>query len=382
MTKDDGFTIIVYAIMLVAAIFIGTQIIGPALSDLNLSTSGERYGFAIIAIVLGALLSSIIFEVGHLIGAKLGGYMILSINIWGLSIYREGKKWKFGFKSFEGLTGEVKIAPKKENANPRWYLWGPTILFLIEVVILLFVYVNTPSEPPFTGSSVPAFIHYSSLIFIAVGAMLAIYNIVPFKLDTINDGHQLVLISNKVNVEAFNELRRIDGAYTLQQPVGDIKTFEQITTLTTEVNLRAIYELQYKNEDEAALELIESIDISEVQLDPIMKARLYAQKIWVLIKLGKIEEVEKLWESLTTKTKKAIGDDTNLETIRVYFLYSGVVAKSIHESTYAINRLPKERRKKRKHPRFDEETKLMSDAIALVRQTNPDWQIALRKEAK
>ncbi len=382
MTKDDGFTIIVYAIMLVAAIFIGTQIIGPALSDLNLSTSGERYGFAIIAIVLGALLSSIIFEVGHLIGAKLGGYMILSINIWGLSIYREGKKWKFGFKSFEGLTGEVKIAPKKENANPRWYLWGPTILFLIEVVILLFVYVNTPSEPPFTGSSVPAFIHHSSLIFIAVGAMLAIYNIVPFKLDTINDGHQLVLISNKVNVEAFNELRRIDGAYTLQQPVGDIKTFEQITTLTTEVNLRAIYELQYKNEDEAALELIESIDISEVQLDPIMKARLYAQKIWVLIKLGKIEEVEKLWESLTTKTKKAIGDDTNLETIRVYFLYSGVVAKSIHESTYAINRLPKERRKKRKHPRFDEETKLMSDAIALVRQTNPDWQIALRKEAK
>lgn len=382
MTKDDGFTIIVYAIMLVAAIFIGTQIIGPALSDLNLSTSGERYGFAIIAIVLGALLSSIIFEVGHLIGAKLGGYMILSINIWGLSIYREGKKWKFGFKSFEGLTGEVKIAPKKENANPRWYLWGPTILFLIEVVILLFVYVNTPSEPPFTGSSVPAFIHHSSFIFIAVGAMLAIYNIVPFKLDTINDGHQLVLISNKVNVEAFNELRRIDGAYTLQQPVGDIKTFEQITTLTTEVNLRAIYELQYKNEDEAALELIESIDISEVQLDPIMKARLYAQKIWVLIKLGKIEEVEKLWESLTTKTKKAIGDDTNLETIRVYFLYSGVVAKSIHESTYAINRLPKERRKKRKHPRFDEETKLMSDAIALVRQTNPDWQIALRKEAK
>lgn len=114
MTKDDGFTIIVYAIMLVAAIFIGTQIIGPALSDLNLSTSGERYGFAIIAIVLGALLSSIIFEVGHLIGAKLGGYMILSINIWGLSIYREGKNGNLDLKVSKDLLEKLKSLQRKK----------------------------------------------------------------------------------------------------------------------------------------------------------------------------------------------------------------------------------------------------------------------------
>ena len=374
MNKDDWSALLVYALMLVAAIFIGIQVVQPALADLGLESAGQ-YAFAIITILIGAIISSIFFELGHIVGAKIGGYTILSVNIWGLKIYRSGKKWKVGFRSFEGLTGATEIAPKSESANPLPYLWGSTISFVIETIILILVFVFTEEISSQSEFVLEAYFHHGALITVAIGAMLAIYNIMPFKLDTLNDGHQLALVSNKINKEAFNELRRLNALTYAGLPYDEVKTFTTITTLTAEVNLRAIYQFEDQGKNEDALALIEALDTSDVQLDPIMRARIQAQKLWLLILLDRTSAANELWESLDAKSRKAIGDDDALETIRAYFLFSGVVIHSVHESVYAINSLPKAKKKAKHSYRLEEEKALMNQAYKAVQEANPDWEI-------
>lgn len=367
MKKEDFLTLIVYGLMFVIALFIGLEIVSTALTELGYFTDASRYSFASIVIIVGIIFNVILFEVGHIIGAKFGGYKVLSVNMLGFCFYRTKTKLRFGFKSFQGLTGETKIIAKKEKANPRLYFLAPTMLVVLEFAIALLVYVFTPKD---------IIIHHAGLIISGIGVLLLVYNIMPFKLDTITDGYYLVMLSKKINTEAYNELIRIESKIFAGEEIGDVRVFDEITTLTSRVNMYKIYEYIDKNDYDSALALIDLMIEKKSSVEEEVSSRAYAQKLYIVLLTKTKDEADKFWfEVLDGKERKFVSNDLSMESLRAYLLYNGIVTKSQSECEYVINRVPKALKLGLDSYRRNIEIGLFNKAFELVKSNNPDWEI-------
>ncbi len=365
MKKEDFLTLVVYALMFVIALFIGLQIVQPALSDLGYFALGEQYTFATIVILIGIVINVILFEVGHILGAVIGGYKILSVNFLGLCFYRTHDHWKFGFKSFQGLTGETRILAKKEGANPRLHLFGPLLLVMFEFVVAILIYIFTKNDQ---------IIHHGSLIVAGIGVLLLIYNIMPFKLDTMTDGYYLMMLSKKVNIDAYNELIRIESLIFENKPVEDIRTFDQITTLTSRVNMYKIYDYIDKNDFESAQKLIDLMIEHKQSIEVEVSSRAYAQKLYIILLTKTKEDADQFWfEVMSGKERKFVSNDVSMESLRAYLLYNGVVTKSESECEFVIKRVPKALKQSMDNHRREIEIKLFGEALRIVREQNPKW---------
>ena len=142
MKKEDVIGLIIYLIIIALAIVFGITVLQAHNPDS--SFQGFSYvGFVAICVILGVVLNAIMYELAHVLGAKVGKYLILSVNVLGFTFYREQDKFKFRFSSFDGLTGETKIVPKKgfeDKANPTPYLLFGSLFFVLEAVIVMVLF--------------------------------------------------------------------------------------------------------------------------------------------------------------------------------------------------------------------------------------------------
>lgn len=358
MKKEDFLSLLVYLLMLVVALIVGLRFIAPALDYLNLTSDFERYGFAIVAIVAGILINVTLFELGHVFGALLGGYGVISVNIFGLAYYKTKSGWKFGIRRYQGLTGETKIIAKSDKTKPRFFLFGPTIMVIVEFAATLAIFAFTKDSDA---------IRHQALIVAGVGIMLLIYNVMPFKLDNFTDGYYIVLLGKKVNVEAYNELIRIESLVYNSEPVTEIKTFDEVTTMTARVSLYSLYSLIDKKEWTEAMSLIEKLVENESKVELEFIARVKAQKLYIILMTKAEESAEHYWfKDLTQADRKFISNDLTIETMRVYLLYSGRVTKSLSECAFVINRANKAIKNRINDFRKDEEAKLFTEAYETV----------------
>ena len=93
MKKEDVISLVIYLIMIAVAIIVGLTVVQDAFTT-NYNLNMSPYLFAILTIVVGLLLNIIMLEVGHVIGAKLGHYRIMSFNVLGFCWMRKEGKWK------------------------------------------------------------------------------------------------------------------------------------------------------------------------------------------------------------------------------------------------------------------------------------------------
>lgn len=367
MKKEDLLSIVVYLLMLIVALFIGLQIIQPAIGSLGLTGNGQVYGFAVGTIAVGILINVILFEVGHVLGALLGGYKVISINVLGFCFYKTQTKWRFAFSNFEGLTGETKVVARKEKTRPRLFLFGPTLVTLLHFVVALTIFVLTPDS---------AKIHHQVLIVAGIGTMLLLYNIMPFKLDTFTDGYYFVLLSKRINVEAYNELIRIEALIYENREVTDIKVFEEVTTMTARVTLYRLYQLIDAQKFDEALALIDHLSESESKIEHEFIGRIKAQKLYLILVTKAKEAAEHYWfKELKAIDRKFISNDLTIETMRAYLLYGGLVTKSESECAYVLSRVNRAIKYNVSAYRKDEEKNLFNDAFAKVAADNPVWNL-------
>ena len=133
MKRNDFATYIVYLGMIAIALLVGFLVVRPILGNWS-----SDYGLltVILSVLGGAILNSVLLELGHLLGAKAGHYNVYGWTVLGLSFKKDANgKTKVGFSNFEGLTGETKMAPKDiEKATSSGVILLPLVLFLVEVV--------------------------------------------------------------------------------------------------------------------------------------------------------------------------------------------------------------------------------------------------------
>ena len=175
MKKEDIAGIVVYTLMLAIAVVFGFTILQS--HQVNSGLSGMTYFLYIFGgIVAGLLFNAILFEVGHIIGAKVGGYDILSVCVLGFTFYKFEGKIKFRFKNFDGLTGETKIVPKKDakkECNPTAYLWFGTVFYLIELTAVIVVFALFGTSENIDVANIAYFI----LIMGVLGILILFYKL-------------------------------------------------------------------------------------------------------------------------------------------------------------------------------------------------------------
>ena len=371
MKKEDIVGFIVYLIIFAFAVVFGLLVLREHASHSGLDTP-VYLAYILGAILAGVVLNAIIFELGHALGAKIGGYKVLSVNVLGFMFLFDGSKKKFRFKNYDGLTGETKICPvegKKNNPNP--YLLFGSLLFLVEAValIVLFTALNGPDH-----SKTEQNIAYFFLVVLVVGAMILVYNIMPFRLDSMNDGYRLKLISNPKNKDAFNELLRVENAIERGEQNVEIKTFTEITNFTAELNLNKVYLLQDQGK----------FDEAEVMLDDILKSEDISNRVYIRAKSQKIyihlmnndpEVAQEFYDKeVPMQERREISEDTSMPSIRAYILMSGLLDDSQSETMLALNKVLKAY-KRTSESRQKYELKLYNEALNKVIMKHPKWEL-------
>ena len=375
MKKEDITGIIVYLGIIVLAVIFGLTVLQTHQAESTLNGNTMGYILYIIGSVLaGALLNAIMFELAHVLGAKIGKYDIISVNILGLCFYKLDGKRKVKFASFDGLTGETRIVPKKDmvdKANPYPYLFFGSLFFVVEAIVIMIVFTVLRA----TDKAILKDVAYSLLTVGAIGLVILIYNIVPLHIDSITDGYRLTMVSNPKNKEAFNELLRVE--YEIEQGNTDIeiKVFDEITNFTADLNLNRVYTLLDKKQYKEAEEILDKIIEAKESVSYKVYIRARAQKIYINLITKNLEEAREYYDKeVPVSERREISNDVSMASIRAYLLMSGLLDKSRSECIIALNNVYRAFKHTPKN-RQETEVALFNETLQKVVNAHPDWEL-------
>ena len=375
MKKEDVTGIIVYLIIIVLAILFGVFALQDHANHSYFTGMGFAYViYIILSVLVGALLNAILFEVAHILGAKLGKYEIVSVNILGLLFYKENGKRKVKFSSFDGLTGETRIVPKKDmvdKANPYPYLFFGTLFFAVEAIVVMILFWNLYKNENVVVTDVA----FSLLTMGAIGFVILLYNILPLHVDSITDGYRLTMVSNPKNKAAFNELLRVE--YEIEQGNTDVEitVFNEITNFTADLNLNRVYTLLDKKQYAEAEEILDKIIAAKEEVSAKVHIRARAQKIYINLINKDLEAARAYYDKeVPVAERREISNDVSMASIRAYLLMSGLLDKSRSECIIALNNVYRAFKRTPKN-RQEIEVALFNEALDKVVAAHPDWEL-------
>ena len=334
MEKNELGTIIVYLIMFALIYLVGQTVIVVAISALELS-SAQAWPYVLICMAISVVVFALVYEIGHIIGAKIGGYKLTYFNMFGLCWYKKENKWAFKFEGFEGLFSETRFTPitKDKKSNPASFLRGGILSFLVSVIVCLILYMI---------KSIPAQVKYGVLIYFGVGLVFMLYNIIPMRTDILNDGYRLKLLGKKENADAYNEFMRIEEDIRVGKNPENIPVYKEITPMTVLINRYAYYECLNKKDYKKAEEIVDTVLVDINAIETITGYRYRFQKLYFIILNSSIEEASKYyWDVLESDDRKMLAKDKDIATKRVYLLVSGLINESLSESEIAIEGMKK-----------------------------------------
>ena len=373
MKKEDVIGLIIYLIIIALAIVFGLTVLQTHNPDSAFSGFGY-VAFVAICVIAGVILNSIMFELAHVLGAKIGKYLILSVNVLGFCFYRDhNDKFKFRFASFDGLTGETKIVPKKDfedKANPTPYLLFGSLFFVVEAVIVMILFTLFKDA----NKAILTDVAYGALTIGAIGLVILFYNIVPLRIDSMTDGYRLTMVSNPKNRAAFNELLRVE--YEMQQGNKvEVKLFDEITNFTADLNLNKVYALLDEKKYEEAEEILDKIIDAKQSIDYKVYIRARAQKIYINLLNKDLESAKAYYDKeVPVSERREISNDISMQSIRAYLLMSGLLDKSRSECIIALNNVYKAFKRTPKN-RQGTELALFNEALEKVVAAHPDWEL-------
>ena len=372
MKKEDVIGIIIYLIIIALAVVFGLTVLQTHQVD-SAFQGMLYYLFVFLSVIVGVLFNSILFELAHIAGAKAGKYEILSVTILYFSFFKENGKFKFRFSSFDGLTGETKIVPKKgyeDKANPTPYLIFGSLFFVIEAIIVMVIFTLFKDKGGALGD-----LAYGFLTVGAIGLVILFYNIVPLKIDSMTDGYRLTMVSNPKNKAAFNELLRVEHEIQQGNTDVEIKIFDDITNFTADLNLNKVYALLDKKEYKEAEEILDKIIAAKASIDAKVFIRARAQKIYINLITKDLEEAKEYYEKeVPVSERREISNDVSMASIRAYLLMSGLLDKSRSECIIALNNVYRAFKKTPKNRQATEVT-LFNEALDKVIAAHADWEL-------
>lgn len=333
MEKNEFGSILIYLIMFGLLYLVGQTVIVLVLNSIEAAIN--QFAYILLCTAVSLVLFTIVYELGHVAGARIGKYKCIYFNLFGLCLYKDNEKWKIKLDSFDGLFSETRFVPinNETKSNPAHFLRGGLVSFLISVLVGFAIFMI---------SIIPETIRYGTLIYLAIGLVLLLYNIIPMKTDILNDGYRLKLLGSKENAEAYNDFMRIESNKRKGIIDEEFKVYENITPMTVLINNYAYYKKLSENDYAGAEQIIDIILAKPDALDSNTVYRYRIQKLFfVIMKKSKEEAAEYYWKEMSSYDRKFLAKDNYIPSKRVYLLVSGLINESFSESKIAIEGVKK-----------------------------------------
>ena len=374
MRKEDIAGLVVYMFIIAIAVMYGLVFLQPYYAESGFTSVGLYALYILGAIVLGIFAHSVLLEIGHVLGAKAGKYKILSVNILHFSFKRnEEDKFRFKFAEFNGLTGETKILPLKEDSNPRSYLTFGSLLSALFIGGCLAAFILLMNN---TGT-----LKDLSRFFLTAGVVSIIcllYNILPIQLDSLTDGYRLLMVSNPINRDAFNELLRVEYEISQGKKV-EIKTFTELTNFTADLNMNKVYQLVDEKKYEQAEELIELLLSQKDKLSLKLSVEVVAMKIYLKKIHGDSDALNKyIEEEIDMEFRRTLFESNTLTSLRAYLIIEGFYDNSKNECMLTLSKVGKAYKRVPKNRRAAELEKF-NEIVDMISEAHPKWDIGKYK---
>ena len=364
MKKENFFTLIVYVMMIAIAIFVGVSIIAPAFITTAI-TGIDQYIYVTITIFFAFLINVVLLEVGHILGALAGGYRIQTVNVLGLAFVFSPQGFSLRFQAYEGLTGETIIVPKAKKLKPKLFLLGGLIVYVIEMVLAFIIGYGLFDQNQWG--------RYASVVVVAVGGMLMIYNFMPFKLDTVTDGYKLATLTTAKGNEAYEELQRIEKTYKLGNNPKPFKVFKELNNLNVQIYFHKIYQAMVDEDyDEAKVDL--KLLSESPRLGDTLQQKIFVLQTYIAMIEKKPKAAASYFYELSSKQRKYLSNDNHMATLSAYLYVAGVIEESYSEATYTFERQVVSIQKIQESGRKAAEAILFDRVLKLVKKKHPTWR--------
>ena len=377
MKRNEGMGWLVYLLMLAGAAGVGLGILRPELSAHGTGVSMNSILVVILALIAGIILTAVLLELGHLIGAKIGRYRIDKFSVLGFQWKRkkESKKFRFSFSfSYDGITGETMMAPKDiEKSNPRHAIYFPLLFLLLEAAICVTLMVLGVSLRKENSAWQLAYIF--GLVILTIALMIHLYNIFPAALDAKNDGYLITILNNQTNVIAYNALLLADEKAMFGEPAPELPVYSEVTNFTNALNQVSIYHALEEKDIEKALTINEYTIKAQNHVSKNAYQNAMAQKLSLKLLYGDFQEAKELYINLPLETKKFIANLSTAAAVRAYVLVSGLVEESENETKTALARCDKAIKSLPESVRATEE-KLIIESVKRVQEKHPEWDFS------
>ena len=377
MKRNEGMGWLVYLLMLAGAAGVGLGILRPELSAHGTGVSMNSILVVILALIAGIILTAVLLELGHLIGAKIGRYRIDKFSVLGFQWKRkkESKKFRFSFSfSYDGITGETMMAPKDiEKSNPRHAIYFPLLFLLLEAAVCVTLMVLGVSLRKENSAWQLAYIF--GLVILTIALMIHLYNIFPAALDAKNDGYLITILNNQTNVIAYNALLLADEKAMFGEPAPELPVYSEVTNFTNALNQVSIYHALEEKDIEKALTINEYTIKAQNHVSKNVYQNAMAQKLSLKLLYGDFQEAKELYINLPLETKKFIANLSTAAAVRAYVLVSGLVEESENETKTALARCDKAIKSLPESVRATEE-KLIIESVKRVQEKHPEWDFS------
>lgn len=377
MKKNEAMGWIVYILMLGIAAVVGFVMLRPELGSNGSYLPMNSILYVIIAVVVGVLLSAILLEVGHIIGAKIGGYKITKVNILGIQWKREkDNRLHFSFSfSFDGLTGETAIAPKEgKKVNPRHVIYSPLVIFLLEIAACAACVVMGKAFFK-DNNALWESVYVAGLIVLTICVLVNLYNIFPAALDSKNDGYLMTILNNKTNVEAYNNLLLAQEKMALGEELPETPIYKEVTDFTNSLNQVSVYKALKERDFATALEINEYTISSKAKVSSKVYNNAIAQRLSIHLLNGDLEASREEYVSLPLEEKKFIANLSSAPAVRAYLLISGLIEESETEAKTALANADKAIKDSGEEKK-DIELDLIKESLRKVVEKHPDWDFS------
>lgn len=363
VNKYHNQSLYVWIIVLILSYFMGQAIF----SDAGNAFGKEPYGYAILAIICGYILSTILYELGKLIFGKIAGYNLIYINLFGFTfIKNKDNKTSFKFTKFENYGGKTLMAPKSNKSCLSLYLLGGSIFSSIITALMI---VGSHLLVQEIGLRMLIYIEY---IMATVMLIILIFNLAPFLNDDLFDGFVLRLVHHYKFKEQYHKILLEENALITGR--GELLFFEDVDYSNPLISRASIYNYYYllNKDEEKAKEMIQiGLDNDNYLIDEDIGI-LLSNKYYFKLMNDNYEKVGEEFYKEEKSYRKIAVNYNNYGSIKTALLVSSLVDSSYDLYEHILNVMDK-KKTNFSSLRIEKENQLIERALEFIKLKKEDW---------
>ena len=349
---------------------IGFFVVRFLFDELNLSTVYDLdisiYIFDVFIIIYGFISCGLVYNLGKMIFSLICGYKLVYFNFYFFGIEKNGDKNRFYIGTKYDLNCKVVMEPKKDDVKTTLPLLGGTI-FTIIALVLTYVLIFALK----TAATTKFFFLVSSLFYF----FMVLLNMVPCRMDSLNDGFTLLLLKDKTKKQIYlNNLKNIGALFDSNKEIVYQDIEIENHPLSLEAQIYNYYYLLVNGEEEKAIELLAKCEQYKKNL--ILEEHhnlVFISKVFNMCLNKENEEIKKLYNSVDINYKHLLNESKKLESIKTALYIFTYIDEDKEGYIKTINDIEKNK-KKYKYPRFVEfEEQMIKKVLKDVQDNKPEW---------